>query len=99
MTPPRLAMVTALVASARPAASFGRASGRRGIGATQRQAATVSPPPEHPMEYTTLGDNLKVSKVCLGTMTWGQQNTRAEGVEQLDLAFDEYGTILIGSCW
>ena len=28
-----------------------------------------------------------VSKVCLGTMTWGQQNTKEEGMEQLDYAF------------
>lgn len=25
------------------------------------------------MGYTTLGDSLRVSKVCLGTMTWGEQ--------------------------
>jgi len=35
--------------------------------------------------------DLVVSDVCLGTMTWGKQNTLEEGVEQLDLAFDEYG--------
>lgn len=44
------------------------------------------------MEYTTLGDSdLKVSKVCLGTMTWGEQNTLEEGVQQLDMAFNECG--------
>jgi aryl-alcohol dehydrogenase-like predicted oxidoreductase len=44
------------------------------------------------MEYTKLGDSdLEVSKVCLGTMTFGQQNTVDEGVEQLDFAFDKYG--------
>jgi len=44
------------------------------------------------MDYTKLGSSdLMVSKVCLGTMTWGQQNTLAEGVEQLDIAFKEYG--------
>ena len=31
------------------------------------------------MGYTMLGD-LRVSKVCLGTMTWGEQNTVEEGV-------------------
>ncbi len=42
------------------------------------------------MKYTTLGDtNLKVSKICLGTMTWGQQNTEAEGHEQMDYALDQ----------
>jgi aryl-alcohol dehydrogenase-like predicted oxidoreductase len=44
------------------------------------------------MEYTTLGDSdLKVSKICLGTMTWGQQNTIEDAKAQLDLAFDKYG--------
>jgi aryl-alcohol dehydrogenase (NADP+) len=39
------------------------------------------------MEYHTLpGTELKVSKVCLGTMTWGQQNSEAEAHEQLDYA-------------
>ena len=33
----------------------------------------------------------QVSKVCLGTMTWGEQNTLEEGVAQLNVAFDEYG--------
>lgn len=44
------------------------------------------------MQFTTLGtSSLKVSKVCLGTMTWGQQNTEAEGIDQLNVAFKEYG--------
>ena len=30
---------------------------------------------------------LSVSRICLGTMTWGQQNTEAEGHAQMDLAF------------
>ena len=39
------------------------------------------------MQYQTLpGTSLEVSKVCLGTMTWGQQNTEAEAHAQLDLA-------------
>jgi aryl-alcohol dehydrogenase-like predicted oxidoreductase len=29
---------------------------------------------------------LEVTSICLGTMTWGQQNTEAEGHEQLDYA-------------
>jgi len=42
------------------------------------------------MKYTTLGTtNLKVSKICLGTMTWGQQNTEAEGHEQMSYALDQ----------
>ncbi|MGB5942671.1 MAG: NADP(H)-dependent aldo-keto reductase [Leeuwenhoekiella sp.] len=42
------------------------------------------------MRYTTLPNtDIKVSKICLGTMTWGQQNTEAEGHEQLDYAIDQ----------
>jgi aryl-alcohol dehydrogenase-like predicted oxidoreductase len=40
------------------------------------------------MEYRKLGaSDLLVSSVCLGTMTFGQQNTEAEGHLQLDAAF------------
>ncbi|MDX1943304.1 MAG: NADP(H)-dependent aldo-keto reductase [Saprospiraceae bacterium] len=39
------------------------------------------------MQYTILGNtDLKVSKICLGTMTFGEQNTEAEGHEQMDYA-------------
>lgn len=39
------------------------------------------------MRYKLLGKSgLEVSKICLGTMTFGQQNTEAEGHEQLDYA-------------
>jgi len=42
------------------------------------------------MKYTKLPNTqLKVSKICLGSMTWGQQNTEAEGHEQLDFALDK----------
>jgi aryl-alcohol dehydrogenase-like predicted oxidoreductase len=41
------------------------------------------------MQYSKLGrTGLNVSRVCLGTMTWGQQNTEAEGHEQMDYALD-----------
>jgi aryl-alcohol dehydrogenase-like predicted oxidoreductase len=41
------------------------------------------------MEYTKLGrTNIEVSRICLGTMTWGEQNTEAEAHEQLDYAID-----------
>ncbi len=33
--------------------------------------------------------DIKVSKICLGTMTFGQQNTEAEGHEQLDYAVSQ----------
>jgi aryl-alcohol dehydrogenase-like predicted oxidoreductase len=35
---------------------------------------------------TLPGSNLRVSEVCLGTMTWGEQNTEAEAHAQLDYA-------------
>ena len=39
------------------------------------------------MKYRTLpGTQLSVSEVCLGTMTWGEQNSEAEGHAQLDHA-------------
>ncbi|WP_410473669.1 aldo/keto reductase [Guyparkeria sp. TX1] len=39
------------------------------------------------MEYRRLGNSgLKVSEICLGTMTFGEQNTEAEAHEQLDHA-------------
>lgn len=42
------------------------------------------------MEYSELGrTGLQVSKICLGTMTFGEQNTEAEGHEQLDYALDK----------
>lgn len=42
------------------------------------------------MRYNTLPNtDIKVSKICLGTMTWGQQNTHQEGHEQLDYAIDQ----------
>lgn len=41
------------------------------------------------MKYTTLPNtDIQVSQICLGTMTWGQQNTEAEGHRQLDYAID-----------
>ncbi|MDG5490439.1 aldo/keto reductase [Psychroserpens sp. SPM9] len=41
------------------------------------------------MRYTTLPKtDIKVSKICLGTMTWGNQNTQEEGFAQMDLALD-----------
>ncbi|GGD51890.1 NADP(H)-dependent aldo-keto reductase [Muriicola marianensis] len=41
------------------------------------------------MIYTKLPHtDIEVSKICLGTMTWGKQNTEAEGHEQMDYALD-----------
>ena len=42
------------------------------------------------MKYTTLPNtDIKVSKLCLGTMTWGEQNTEAQGHSQMDFAVDK----------
>lgn len=39
------------------------------------------------MDYNELPDTgIKVSKICLGTMTWGRQNTEEEGHAQMDYA-------------
>ena len=41
------------------------------------------------MNYKKLGNtDLNVSAICLGTMTWGQQNTMEEGFEQMDYALE-----------
>ena len=41
------------------------------------------------MQQVSMGQTgLMVSKLCLGTMTWGSQNTWAEGLAQADLAMD-----------
>ena len=42
------------------------------------------------MNYKKLGNSkLKVSTICLGTMTWGEQNTQVEAFEQMDYAFEK----------
>lgn len=42
------------------------------------------------MKYNTLGNSdIKVSEICLGTMTWGEQNTEAEAFEQMDFALEQ----------
>jgi len=47
------------------------------------------------MEYRALGrSGLEVSLICLGTMTWGEQNTEAEGHAQMDFAVDRGVTTL-----
>jgi aryl-alcohol dehydrogenase-like predicted oxidoreductase len=42
------------------------------------------------MKYTKLPHtSIKVSKICLGTMTWGNQNTQDEAFSQMDFALDK----------
>ncbi|HIC28589.1 MAG TPA: aldo/keto reductase, partial [Rhodospirillales bacterium] len=41
------------------------------------------------MKINVLGrTDIKVSRICLGTMTYGEQNTEAEGHAQMDMAVD-----------
>ena len=42
------------------------------------------------MNYKKLGNtDLNVSTICLGTMTWGEQNTQCEGFDQMNFALDQ----------
>ena len=42
------------------------------------------------MNFKKLGNtDLKVSTICLGTMTWGEQNSRKDAFEQMDYAIDK----------
>ena len=41
------------------------------------------------MQYRRLGrSDIEVSEICLGTMTWGTQNTQDEAFEQMDTALE-----------
>ena len=41
------------------------------------------------MKKRKLGQtDLDVSEICLGTMTWGEQNTKQDGYDQMDYALD-----------
>ena len=42
------------------------------------------------MKYKKLGNtNIDVSLICLGSMTWGEQNTPAQAFEQMDYAVEQ----------
>jgi aryl-alcohol dehydrogenase-like predicted oxidoreductase len=44
------------------------------------------------MQYKKIpGTDIEVPTICLGSMTWGQQNTEAQAHEQLDYAVEEKG--------
>ena len=78
----------------RPMKPFGRRIGGFAVlaeaGASSSSSATLSSPPMcSAATRRQLGDSdLMVSKVCLGTMTWGQQNTEGEAHEQLSWSLD-----------
>ncbi|MCP2040476.1 aryl-alcohol dehydrogenase-like predicted oxidoreductase [Neisseria sp. HSC-16F19] len=47
----------------------------------------ANPQKGYKVEHSTLGrSGIAVSKICLGTMTWGEQNSEAEAHAQLDYA-------------
>ena len=47
------------------------------------------------MRYNSLGHSeIKVSELCLGSMTWGSQNTPEDAYQQIDMALD-YGVNFI----
>ena len=49
------------------------------------------------MKFKKLGNtDLDVSLICLGTMTWGTQNTPQDAYQQIDMALD-YGVNFIDS--
>ena len=52
------------------------------------------------MEYRKLGNTgIDVSVICLGTMTWGEQNNQEEAFSQMDCAMD-YGVnfLILQNC-
>jgi len=47
------------------------------------------------MNYKKLGNtDIEVSAICLGTMTWGEQNNQKDAFEQMDYALDMELTFL-----
>ena len=48
------------------------------------------------MKFKKLGNtNLDVSLICLGTMTWGTQNSEKDAFEQMDYSLDQGINFLI----
>ena len=42
------------------------------------------------MQFSELGKTgVRVSKICLGTMTYGEQNSESQAHEQMDYAFSQ----------
>ena len=41
------------------------------------------------MDYNILpNSDIKVSKICLGTMTWGRQNSQKEAFDQMNYSLE-----------
>ena len=74
---------------------------REAMETSVRAAAEDSPSPSpslfgKPGELRRLGDSdLMVSEICLGSMTWGKQNTEREAHDQLNFAIGESGVNFI----
>ena len=54
------------------------------------------------MNYRKLGNtNINVSTICLGTMTWDEQNSQKEGFAQMSIKFCEIqpfiGSVIVGA--
>jgi len=65
---------------------------RSSVVATAVIANNAVPNLKNGMDYVNLGtSDLLVSKVCMGTMMFGNQVMVDEGVKQLNTAWDEYG--------
>ena len=48
------------------------------------------------MKYRKLGNtNIDVSVICLGTMTFGEQNSQEEGFEQMDYALEKVNFLIL----
>jgi aryl-alcohol dehydrogenase-like predicted oxidoreductase len=61
----------------------------------KRHPDTIKNHHESAMRYNNLGrTEIKVSEICLGSMTWGTQNTSKEAHAQIDMALD-YGVNFI----
>src|SRR5690606_4668988 len=74
------------------AALCGRAAAARKRRRARRRAGALNLKKEKndDMEYRQLGGtDLRVSLICLGTMTFGEQNTEEEGHAQMDYAVDQ----------
>ena len=47
------------------------------------------------MKFNKLGNtDIDISLICLGTMTWGEQNTQDEAFEQMDMALEHASVAL-----
>ncbi|GLC72585.1 hypothetical protein PLESTF_001267300 [Pleodorina starrii] len=91
--PPCTAPIATRSAAGTPSGLFRRGNfrrchaGRLSTTSSAAAAAPAAPSLSRSLKVVQLGSSdLRVSEVCLGTMTWGEQNTEAEAHAQLNLA-------------